>query len=152
MLGQKTGLWQPRRGEQLKQLKWNWADRPTIASSHRLWHCRNAAVVTSIPPSTPFPYMAIGWWLDVHLRRCEGVSLPELEVKASLELSCFSADVLDGCLMLYREITNVCSVTHKKHINILCVQNLETFKIRLLLPLWFNGLKLRYKNHLQNAL
>jgi hypothetical protein len=21
----------------------------------------NAAVVTSIPPSTPFPYMAIGW-------------------------------------------------------------------------------------------
>jgi hypothetical protein len=54
-----------------------WADRPTIASSHRLRRCRNAAVVTSIPPFSPFPYMANGWWLAVHLHRCLGVSLPE---------------------------------------------------------------------------
>jgi len=24
--GQKTGLWEPRRGEELKQLKWNYWD------------------------------------------------------------------------------------------------------------------------------
>jgi stress-induced morphogen len=52
---------------------------------------------------------------------------------------------------MYCEIINDGSQIHTKHINILCVQNLEIFNIRLLVPLGFKGLKLSYKNQLVNA-
>jgi hypothetical protein len=47
--------------------------------------------------------------------------------------------------MLYREIINVGSEIHIKQINIICVQNLENFINRLLVPLACKGLKFCYK-------
>jgi len=35
--------------------------------------------------------------------------------------------------MLYREIIAVCSQTHTKHINTLCVQNVELLNVKLAL-------------------
>jgi len=42
--------------------------------------------------------------------------------------------------MLYREIIAVCSQIHTKHINILCGQNVEYVKVRLVVHMVTTGL------------
>ena len=42
--------------------------------------------------------------------------------------------------MLYREIIAVCSQIHTKHINILCVQNVEFLKVKLAVHVLITGL------------
>jgi len=50
--------------------------------------------------------------------------------------------------MLYREMMAVCSQIHTKHINTLCVQNVEFFNVKLVVHIVTTGLK-RVKSLLQ---
>jgi hypothetical protein len=43
--------------------------------------------------------------------------------------------------MLYREIIDVCSQIHKKHINTLCGQNVEFVNVKLAVHIITTGLK-----------
>jgi len=42
--------------------------------------------------------------------------------------------------MLYRDIIAVCSEIHKKHINMLCVQNMEVLNVKLVVHIVTTGL------------
>jgi len=42
--------------------------------------------------------------------------------------------------MLYREIIAVCSEIHTKHINTLCRQNVELFRVKLVVHMVTTGL------------
>ena len=43
--------------------------------------------------------------------------------------------------MLYREIIAVCSEIHTKHINTLCVQNVELLNVKLVVHIVTTGLQ-----------
>ena len=42
--------------------------------------------------------------------------------------------------MLYREIITVCSEIHTKHINTLCVQNVDLLNVKLVVHIVITGL------------
>jgi len=48
--------------------------------------------------------------------------------------------------MLYREIIDVCSQIHTKHINTLCGQNVKFVNVNIQSVLSVNALRLGYKN------
>ena len=52
--------------------------------------------------------------------------------------------------MLDREINAVCSEIHTKHINTVCMQNVELLNVKLVVHIITTGLY-RVKNHVNNA-